>query len=553
LDERSKQVKSLKLEPPAGATYTLDQIVWDVDTLRFLLQRMMARFGVGPADLIRAWDTSGDGQLDRHELFGHIRKLLRHVSEEVWSAEIQPVLEAAFVDIDKEVRLGGEFGALASKEWNLMSVSQGAGKIDVMEFERWFRQPPSRSGRAPATAEAGRGRTPFRITLKTPAPAPAPAPDPAKPLKPRRKMEAWGISGRRRRFADEARSERLTQRQQTVASILANMYTSVGGEGNDEVGEGEGEGGGGGTRQDSPASRGGGGDGGDGTRGGTSQSARDSTRGGTSQSARDSTRGGTSQSARGGTRHGSSRGRSRGISRAEALAGLSDPWRSGGLAGELAAVTAARFTPRPPPTAFRDDAGSRPASRMGLPPWKLPKTPCVEPLPSLARSFHRRPRPPPPPPLHPFDNNVDPAAAAEVEGFPAGPDALRSSSVYSSSSSAVPPRRGPLHGRPRYDGIGAGGVQGSSSFSARGPSPFHGAGGVRSTTSRGSYMLLTPSISPRLSPRQLEELTPRGLGRVEMLMASRLASIMVEPPMRTPIAAGSLIDALDGDPATWQD
>ena len=73
LDERNKKVRTMRLEPPPNAPYTLEDVAWDEETLRLLLQKMLSRFGVGPSDLMRAWDKSGDGLLDRREFSREIQ------------------------------------------------------------------------------------------------------------------------------------------------------------------------------------------------------------------------------------------------------------------------------------------------------------------------------------------------------------------------------------------------------------------------------------------------------------------------------------------------
>ena len=65
LDQRTKRINCLSLVCPAGLT--LDTIKWDVEALRLMLQQMLIHHNVGPADLISAWDSSGDKQLGQVE------------------------------------------------------------------------------------------------------------------------------------------------------------------------------------------------------------------------------------------------------------------------------------------------------------------------------------------------------------------------------------------------------------------------------------------------------------------------------------------------------
>ena len=57
------------LVPPAGSppSLTLDTILWDVETLRTLLQQMTERCQLSPSELFRAWDRDGDKELTRKE------------------------------------------------------------------------------------------------------------------------------------------------------------------------------------------------------------------------------------------------------------------------------------------------------------------------------------------------------------------------------------------------------------------------------------------------------------------------------------------------------
>lgn len=44
------------------ALSAIRQIAWDEPTLRLMLQQMLDRNGIGPLDLVKAWDVNGDGQ-----------------------------------------------------------------------------------------------------------------------------------------------------------------------------------------------------------------------------------------------------------------------------------------------------------------------------------------------------------------------------------------------------------------------------------------------------------------------------------------------------------
>ena len=88
LDERNKRVRTMRLEPPPNANYTLEDVAWDEESLRLLLQRMLSRFGVGPSDLMRAWDKSGDGLLDRREFSREIQAFFKGEYDALWEREV---------------------------------------------------------------------------------------------------------------------------------------------------------------------------------------------------------------------------------------------------------------------------------------------------------------------------------------------------------------------------------------------------------------------------------------------------------------------------------
>ena len=59
LDGRNKKVRNLRIEAPqrpwAAVPLQLEDIVWDVETLRILMQQMIARCKVGPHDVLMEW------------------------------------------------------------------------------------------------------------------------------------------------------------------------------------------------------------------------------------------------------------------------------------------------------------------------------------------------------------------------------------------------------------------------------------------------------------------------------------------------------------------
>ena len=60
LDKRRWTKQRMRIELPAGCPHTLEEIVWDVETLRILMQQMIERCHSTPMDLIQGFDRSGE-------------------------------------------------------------------------------------------------------------------------------------------------------------------------------------------------------------------------------------------------------------------------------------------------------------------------------------------------------------------------------------------------------------------------------------------------------------------------------------------------------------
>ena len=98
----------MRLQPPPGADFTLNEIAWDLETLRILMQQMLIRFHTGPADVIRAWDDSGDFQLDKREFVQNMRKFFDDQHADLWDSEVQPIVEQAFGAIQEVTIVGAD-------------------------------------------------------------------------------------------------------------------------------------------------------------------------------------------------------------------------------------------------------------------------------------------------------------------------------------------------------------------------------------------------------------------------------------------------------------
>lgn len=109
----------MTIQPPADAPYTMDEIVWDVPTLRMLMQQMLARFNVSSVELMSQWDNSGDGKLSLAEFQEAIRKLFGD-HKVLWEREARAVVTQAFAEIDmpkaSEQSMQDRVRALTGKE-----------------------------------------------------------------------------------------------------------------------------------------------------------------------------------------------------------------------------------------------------------------------------------------------------------------------------------------------------------------------------------------------------------------------------------------------------
>lgn len=110
LDERNRKSRAMRLRPPPRATFTLDEIMWDGETLRLLLQQMLVTHGVSVAELMQAWDRNGDGRLSRREFLEEVRVYFQDLHPDLWESEVRQVAEEAFLQVDVELGLG--FNAL---------------------------------------------------------------------------------------------------------------------------------------------------------------------------------------------------------------------------------------------------------------------------------------------------------------------------------------------------------------------------------------------------------------------------------------------------------
>ena len=127
LDQRSKRELELRLELPLGAM--LEQVAWDVESLRILIKQMLERCHANPADLVRKWQGARMG-LQRKPFVQKVQESFFKGSDaELWTSEVEPVAHEAFTQLLKMVP-GREGGS------NLLK------RISVVHIQRWLDAPP---------------------------------------------------------------------------------------------------------------------------------------------------------------------------------------------------------------------------------------------------------------------------------------------------------------------------------------------------------------------------------------------------------------------------
>ena len=118
-----------QLDPRTGSIRPigLHEIEWDEEALRILINQMLVRCGLSPADLLRAWDTDKreKDSLNRVEFVSNMRDLFDDQHDGLWEDDVRAIAESAFSTISREVK-GENF---------LKSVG-------IVHLVRWLDDPP---------------------------------------------------------------------------------------------------------------------------------------------------------------------------------------------------------------------------------------------------------------------------------------------------------------------------------------------------------------------------------------------------------------------------
>ena len=124
LDHRSKAVREMRLEPPPGARYSLDDVQWDLESLRLLVGQMLERCQMGVGHLMAAWDKNGDRSVDRGEFVANMQTFFkgRPHAQDLWENEVEPIVKQSYAQISK----------------CSSSVTQ---RVDMQALRRWLALP----------------------------------------------------------------------------------------------------------------------------------------------------------------------------------------------------------------------------------------------------------------------------------------------------------------------------------------------------------------------------------------------------------------------------
>jgi len=138
LDRRNVQVRQMRLQPPPGVS-SLENVVWDVETLRILLQQMLARYGVSIGELMSSWDRNGDFTVQRLEFLDGVRGFCSEYERvQLWEREVAKVALEAFTRINASPR--GRSDAMSRHRADVLNEA-----IECSELGRWLERPTLRA------------------------------------------------------------------------------------------------------------------------------------------------------------------------------------------------------------------------------------------------------------------------------------------------------------------------------------------------------------------------------------------------------------------------
>ena len=149
LDKRHRTKVSFRLDLPSGQqTYKVDDIAWDVETLRVLMQQMVERMRINSNVLMKAWDKSRgkftDNSLDHVEFSSQMNLALCTDDPEwpdLWEAELYPVVLEAYAAIKKmSTHVSNRVDAVALERWMAAPTERPSDQLVLEKTPRMKRQ-----------------------------------------------------------------------------------------------------------------------------------------------------------------------------------------------------------------------------------------------------------------------------------------------------------------------------------------------------------------------------------------------------------------------------
>lgn len=124
LDARVNIPKHMPIVPPDDVD-TLDEIAWDIETLRIQMASVLNLHKVTCGPLFKVWDKSGDGKLGQSEFVHHVHDTFfaDPETQELWKSEVCRVARDAFVVVAGKL----DRGAAGKRERS----------IDAVELHNW--------------------------------------------------------------------------------------------------------------------------------------------------------------------------------------------------------------------------------------------------------------------------------------------------------------------------------------------------------------------------------------------------------------------------------
>lgn len=125
---------------PKGSEYSLTELNWDSDTLRALVANTLESHNISSGVLLKAWDQTGDGALNRTEFLQRLQSTFFSgpTLKSLWTVEVRGVAEAAFETIAGMADSAMYAENQASNRIAGQTHDMFEQHIDVIELEGWL-------------------------------------------------------------------------------------------------------------------------------------------------------------------------------------------------------------------------------------------------------------------------------------------------------------------------------------------------------------------------------------------------------------------------------